>query len=605
MILSQPMNLRIRLALGLTCCYLCCMLSAQAQEDWRTKAEATDYCETARYDETMTYCRRLAAASPFVHLETMGHSPEGREIIAVVASLDKAFTPEAARATGKEIVLVNACIHSGECEGKDAGMALLRDLLIKEEYKTNGLLDHAILLFVPIHSVDGHERFSPYHRINQNGPAEMGWRTTAQNYNLNRDWLKADAPEMRAMLELFHRWMPDLFIDLHNTDGADYQYDITYTLERHVNEAPGIIAWQAEAFDKRIFPALTKEGHKIAPYIVLKTNDQPRDGFVDGVASPRLSTGYVALWQRCALLVETHMLKDYRTRVASTYDLLKAVLTELHDAPGKLRAATAQADRDTVAAGKAAYDPARRLPVDFKLGPGSVPFEFLGVEYKQSLSEVSGALWTQYDPAKPVTFTVPFYNEVQTAKEVCPPVGYVIPAAWTVVIDRLRVHGLAFTTLDKPLTCEVETYKFEHTEWQPKPFENHHMIKEVKFAPVRKTETFPAGSVVVYLDQPGARVAMHLLEPDAPDSLLKWGYLDAIFEPKEYSEERLMEAMAREMMARDPKLREEFEKKVESDAAFAGSARLRLDWFYERTPFFDDRLNVYPIGRLLDRVDVR
>ena len=151
----------------------------------------------------------------------------------------------------------------------------------------------------------------------------------------------------------------------------------------------------------------------------------------------------------------------------------------------------------------------------------------------------------------------------------------------------------------------METFKFEHVEWQPKPFENHHMVKDVKFAPLRKRETFPAGSAVVYLDQPGARVAMHLLEPDAPDSLLRWGYLDAIFEPKEYSEERIMETMAREMMARDPKLKEEFEKKVESDPTFAGSARLRLEFFYERTPFFDDRLNVYPIGRLLERVDAR
>ena len=595
------MPTQIRLALALACCYLCPMLTAQADEDWRTKAEATDYRETPRYDETMAYCRRLAAASPFVHIEELGRSPEGREIIALVVSLDKAFTPEAARATGKEIVLVNACIHAGECEGKDAGLALIRDLLIKEEYKTSGLLAHAILIFVPIHSVDGHERFSPYNRINQNGPAAMGWRTTAQNYNLNRDWLKADAPETRAMLGLFHRWLPDLFIDLHNTDGADYQYDITYTLERHGNEPDGIHAWQNDAFDGRIFPALTRQGHKIAPYLVLKTADKPEDGFQDGVASPRLSTGYVALWNRPALLVETHMLKDYRTRVVATYDLLKAVLAEFSHAPGKLRAAVEQADRETVAAGKAPYDPAKRLPVDFKLGPGSVPFEFLGVESRHEMSAVSGAVWTQYDPAKPTTFTVPYYNEVQVAREICPPAGYVIPAAWTVVIERLRAHGLAFTTLEKPLTCEVETYRFQGAEWQPKPFENHHMLKEVKPVPVRRNETFPAGSVVVRLNQPGARVAMHLLEPEAPDSLLKWGYLDAIFEQKEYSEERVMEAMAREMMARDPKLKEEFEKKVSGDTAFAGSARLRLEWFYERTPFFDDRLDIYPIGRIVDR----
>ena len=277
------MTTQIRLALLLACCYLCPMLNAPGQtlpppaEDWRTKAEATDYRETPRYDETMAYCRRLAGASPFIHIETMGRSPEGRNIVALIVSLDKAFTPAAARATGKEIILVNACIHPGECEGKDAGLALIRDLLIKEEYKTSGLLDHAILVFVPIHSVDGHERFTPYNRINQNGPAEMGWRTTAQNYNLNRDWLKADAPEMRAMLGLFNRWMPDLFIDLHNTDGADYQYDITYTLERHGN-----VPEQASTLGKitrsttRFFPRSPKKATRLRRISSSKRPTNPR-----------------------------------------------------------------------------------------------------------------------------------------------------------------------------------------------------------------------------------------------------------------------------------------------------------------------------------------
>ena len=215
------MKLSIPLAPLLLCGYLLAMLPAQA-DDWRTKAEVTDYRETPRYDETMAYCRRLAAASEFVHLETLGRSPEGRDIRAVIVSLDHAFTPEAARATGKEIVLVNCCIHPGESEGKDASLALLRDLLINGEGTRPGaLLAHVILIVVPIHGVDGHERFGPYNRINQNGPAEMGWRTSAQNNNLNRDWLKADAPEMRAELDLFHRWLPDLLIDTHTTDGAE------------------------------------------------------------------------------------------------------------------------------------------------------------------------------------------------------------------------------------------------------------------------------------------------------------------------------------------------------------------------------------------------
>ena len=602
------MKPQIPLALALACVYLCINMPAAHGQDaaplppeWRTKAEATDYHETDRYPETMDFCRRLAAASEFVHVETIGRSPEGRDIVALIVSLDKAFTPEAARATGKEILLVNACIHAGECEGKDAGLALIRDLLIRGQYKSSGLLDHAILLFVPIHSVDGHERFGPYNRPNQNGPAEMGWRTTAQNYNLNRDWLKADAPETRAELDLFHRWRPDMFVDVHTTDGADYQYDLTYTWEKFANQHPAVVAWARNALEGHVFPALEREGHKLTTYIELKTPDDVRSGFGDGVTTPRFSTGYVALWNRPAMLLETHMLKDYRTRVTGTYDVIVQLLTYFKEHPGELRRVDEQADRETVEAGRT-YDPARRVPVTFKDGPGHVPYEFLGVESHHQISPVSGSVWVQYDPTKPVTFTVPYYNEVNVVSEVNPPLGYVIPAAWTVAIDRLRAHGIVFTTLTKPLTQAVETYRFENVAWQPRPFENHHQIKDWKMTPVRRTMTFPAGSALVYLDQPAAKVVLHLLEPDAPDSLARWGYFDAIFEEKEYAETRVMEAKARDMLAADPKLKQEFDAKVAAEPAFAGNAHERLRFFYERTPWYDERLNIYPVGRIFERV---
>ena len=603
----HAMKNRMLFAAGAAGVYLCGMnilQGAAGPEDWRTKAEATDYRETPRYDETVAYCQRLAAASEFVHVENLGPSPEGREVIALVVSQDKAFTPEAARATGKDIVLVNCCIHPGESEGKDALLALIRDLTVRQDHRTAGLLDHAILLCVPIHGVDGHERFGPSNRINQNGPSEMGWRTTAQNYNLNRDWIKADAPEMRAELGFFHRWLPDLLVDTHTTDGADYQYDLTYTLERYGNQAAPVFAWQEEAFDRHIFPALAKQGHKIAPYVVFNNPGEPKDGFNDGATKPRFSTGYAAAWNRAGLLVETHMLKDYRTRVVATYDLIRAILEEIRRSPGALRKATEQADRETVLAGQT-YDPARQVPLDFKNGPGSVPFEFLGVAYHHEVSPVSGALWIKYDATKPLTFTVPFFNEVVTTHAVTPPLGYLIPAAWTVVIDRLRDHGIRFTTLREPLTQEVETYQFDHVEWQPTPFENHHSLKDMAFHPVKKRLTFPAGSAVVYLDQPAAKVVLHLLEPDGPDSLLRWGYLDAIFEQKEYGEDYVLEPLAREMLAKDPTLKEEFETKLAKDPAFAASAHARLEFFYRRTPYWDERFNVYPIGRIFERVTLQ
>ena len=592
---SSPCRLAL-LAVTLLAMSAAPLRSAAEPPDWRTRAEATDYRETARYEETAEYCRRLAAAHPeAIHLQSLGRSPEGRDVLALVVSTAGHFTPEAARGAGEEVVFVNACIHPGECEGKDAGLALLRDLLVHGENARDPILDGTTLLFVPIHGVDGHERFGPFHRINQLGPTGgQGWRTTAQNLNLNRDWMKADAPEMRAVLGLWRAWQPDLLIDSHTTDGADYQYDLTWSLATHADQHPAVAAWQREAFEGHIFPALENRGHKLAPYVVLKNPADPREGFEDGAAPPRFSTGYAAVRNRAGLLVETHSLKDYRTRVVATYDLLRATLEYLHAHPGALARATRQADEDTAA---------RRLPqpfpLGFKVGPGSVPFPFRGYAYTRTLSPVSGLPTIRFDAARPETWTVPFFNDLQPARTVTPPrFGYVVPAAWTVVLERLREHGIAWTTLAQPLTAEVETYEFSRVEWEAMPFENHHAIKEMEAKPVRRRMEFPAGSAVVDLAQPAAKVIVHLLEPDGPDSLLRWGYLDAIFEQKEYADDYLMEPMARELLAKEPAPAAEFEKRLMADAKFARDPAARLDFFYQRTPYWDERLNVYPVGRL-------
>lgn len=564
--------------------------------DWQTRAEATDYRKTARYDETVAYAKRLAEASPLVQVQTFGKSPEGRDMAVLVVSSDKAFTPEAARATGKEIILINAGIHAGEIPGKDAGLALIRDMVITGTKKA--LLDHAIVLFIPVFNLDGHERFGPYNRINQNGPDEMGWRTTAQNYNLNRDFLKADTPEMRAWLALFNRWSPDMVIDAHDTDGADYQYDLTYGLEMNQNLDSGLVAWQKQAFDQNIFPALTRQGHKVAPYIVLRDEKNLAKGFDDWVSAPRYSTGYGAIQNRPTLLIETHMLKDYKNRVVATYDTLAAILAQINQKPGSLRKAVTLADARTVERGRT-YNATRLYPLEFKVADKSVPFQFLGVEYTTELSPISGSTWVQYDPTRPKTFTIPFYNTVEVQKSVAPPLAYVIPVAFSDVIERLKVHGVQYETLDAPRTLAVETYQFDEVSWQPAPFENHHLLKDLKMTRVQRKLTYPAGSAVVYLNQRAANVAIHLLEPDSADSLVRWGYFDAIFEPKEYAEAYVMEKMAREMLARDPKLKQEFEQKVASDPKFAASPVARLDFFYRRTPYYDERLNLYPVGRLL------
>ncbi|HEX8710031.1 MAG TPA: M14 family metallopeptidase [Pyrinomonadaceae bacterium] len=561
--------------------------------EWQTRTEKTDYRETPRYDETIEYCRRLAAASPLIRLESFGRSGEGRSLPLVIAATGETFTPEAARRAGKAVVLIQACIHPGEPDGKDAGLALLRDMAItKTRLK---LLDHVVLLFIPIYNTDGHERFGPFNRINQNGPAEMGWRVTSTNLNLNRDYMKADAPETRAWLKLWSNWNPDLFVDCHVTDGADYRIVITYTYEHHENAPPSVVAWARKAFEGRIVPATEAAGNLISLYPEFRDNRDLTKGFDSFVGTPRFSTGYTPVRNRPGLLIEMHMLKDYRSRVRGNYDLLRFMLEEVNRDPESLLRAVRTADEQTVAEGRS-FDPKRRYPLQFERTDKSTPYRLKALEYHTELSEVSGAVRVVFG-TRPLDITVPQYDDFRVTVAVAPPLYYVVPPQWTSVIDVLAAHGLRLQKLDAPLTTEVESYRFTDVKWAAGPFEGRFQ-PTYTVTPVRERRTFPAGSVIVPMAQPAAHLALQLLEPQAPDSLVGWGFFNAIFEQKEYGEDYVLEKLAREMMAKDEKLRREFEQRVAADPKFAASPRERLQFFYERSPYWDKQLNLYPVGRI-------
>jgi len=281
--------------------------------EWLTHAEKTDYRETPSYAETIEYSKRLDQASPLIKFQSFGKSGEGRELPLLIATEGGTFTPESARRAGKAVILIQACIHAGEPDGKDAGLALLRDIAITKTRLV--LLKNLVVLFIPIYNTDGHERSSPYNRINQDGPAEMGWRTTSTYQNLNRDYVKADTPETRAWLALWNHWQPDLFIDCHVTDGADYQYNITYQHEHHAGIAESILAWETKAIDERVAPETEAAGNTISWYLEFIDNRDLTKGIRDFNGSPRFSTGYAPITNRPGILIETHMLKPYRPRV--------------------------------------------------------------------------------------------------------------------------------------------------------------------------------------------------------------------------------------------------------------------------------------------------
>ena len=564
--------------------------------DWITPAEAAQFRTTPSYADTLAYLERLQQAAPgVIHLATFGTTPEGRPMTVVIASGDGTFNPAAARAAGMPVVLVQAGIHPGEIEGKDAGLMLLRDIAITHKYPH--VLDHLVLVYIPVYSVDGHENSSPYHRINQNGPDSMGFRGQSQYLNLNRDYVKADAPETLAWLKLWQRWQPDFLIDVHTTDGADYQYDLTWYTEDPHKLDPAVSAWQHDAIVNHAMPAYEKRGHLGSIYLEFKDGRDPRKGIENFGSGQRFSTGYAALQNRPALLIETHMLKSYENRVHAVYDLVELMLQQINQHPAALLAADAKADADTIAR---AHDAHALVPLTFKPDPQSTKFELKGYAFTLTHSDISNSNWIQYDPSQPKTYAIDNWNGLLPDLSISPPAAYAVPAQWTAIIDKLDAHGIHYQRLEHPLKIQAEGYQLDHPQWGSQPFEGHLMLRTftLKDVPSHEVE-LPVGSVIVPLDQPAANVVINLLEPQAPDSLLRWGFLDAMFETKEYAEPRVLEKLARDMLARDPALKTEFEQKLHDDPSFAANPGARLEFFFERSPWYTaQQIGAYPVLRL-------
>jgi murein tripeptide amidase MpaA len=559
-------------------------LVAHADDAWITPAERSGLTASPRYDETLAYLRRLAEAAPEIQLVSLGKSFEGRDIWLAVASAEGAATPAALRAGGKPTVLAQAGIHSGEIDGKDAGLMLLRDMSVRATKRE--LLRGANFLFVPIFNVDGHERASRFGRINQRGPAEMGWRTNARNLNLNRDYAKLDTPEMRALTAALGAWQPDLYLDLHVTDGVDYQYDVTFTFNRGA-WSPAAGAW----LDGKLAPALLGDlraaGHvPIDLYINAVSDLDLGKGINTGPDQPRFSTGYGDARHLPTVLVENHSLKPYPQRVLGMYVLLESALRTASAEAASLRAAIAE-------------DRARRgssVPLSWKTAAGEPEMlEFLGVESRQAPSAISGGVRVEW-LGRPVTLQIPLLRQTEIDASITRPRAYVVPPAWPEVIERLVQHGIAVERFAEAREIEVEMYTLADPAVGHVPFEGHVRVTATPVAQ-RRRELFPAGSVRVSTDQPLGTLAVLLLEPASPDSFFQWGFFLEALQQTEYVEGYVMEPMAERMLAEDPELAEEFRRRLLEDEAFRSSPDERLQWFYSKTPFFDQRWRLYPVAR--------
>lgn len=560
-------------------------------DNWDTDYEKSDGTKTPRYDVTIEFCRLMADASPLIHYTSFGVSPQGRELPLLIVDAHGNFDPESVHKSGNMVMLINACIHPGEPEGKDAGLLLLRNIAFRNI--DQNLLNNVTILFIPIFNVDGHERFGPYNRINQNGPAEMGWRTTMQNLNLNRDFMKADAPEMKAWLKLYNSWNPDFFIDTHTTDGADYEYVVTYALEDRGNIDPAIGEWLATKFTPEFEHKMGKAGFPVFPYVSFRQWHNPRSGLISRPAPPMLSQGYAAVHNRPGLLVETHMLKPYKPRVESTLEVIRIALGILNREADNLKRMFVQADSATASA---AFRK-QKIAVNFDVSKtDSLMVDFRGIGYHSIKSDLTGGEWFIYDN-KPEKFVLPFYNKPVVTTWVELPQAYIIPAEFTEIIERVKLHGIEVNILKKELTLDVSTYHFYDVTFRQSSNEGRQMPM-FRSEPVIQTMNFAIGSAVVFTNQKSARVIAHLMEPDAQDSFVSWGFFNIFFEQKEYSETYVMEKMARKMIQADTTLLSRFQSFMDQNPNLKNNQWEQLNWFYRQTPYYDERHNVYPIGRL-------
>ncbi|KQM32194.1 carboxypeptidase [Sphingomonas sp. Leaf10] len=544
-------------------------------DPWITPAEAAGFRTTPRYEEVRAWLARLDAASPLVTVHSFGRTTEGREMIYVRASKG---------GTGKPVVLVQGGIHAGEIDGKDAGLMLLRDIAVGGK---DSLLDRVDLVFVPIYNIDGHEQMSAYNYPHIRGPFEKGRDANARNIDLNRDYAKLDAPESRAMIGLIRSLDPILYIDCHVSEGFDMQYDVTFTYAgwgryaRHRATAD----WLERRFGPAVSTALTKAGHMPVIYPSPVDTRHPEKGIRYSPEGPRYSTGYGDFIAMPTVLVENHMLKPYRQRVLGTYVLLEAALQ------------VAASDAARISAAKAADRASRPVELLTRWKPAAAPIgwieKFRGVAFDTYLSPASGREEQRW-LARPITFRMPIIGQTPTER-VRLPKAWWVPREQSEVIDRLRLHGIAFETMADWRTLNLDRVRVIDPKVM-QPNEGRYPIT-ARFAHERVEQVMPVGSVRVPADQPLGLLAAALLEPESQDSFLAWGFFPEMLAPAPNTDAFVLARLGEQVLATDPKVKAAFDAKLRAEPAFAADPDARLAWLYAQAGPGHPFVLRYPILR--------
>ncbi len=554
-------------------------LIAKANDPLITIAEKSNFTQTATYEETMQWLKKIST-SPSLKMVTIGKSLNGRDIVMIIVSNDNTFDAVSLAKSSKPLILAQAGIHAGEIDGKDAGLMLLRDIV---SGKKSDLLGKVNFAFIPILNVDGHERSSPYNRANQRGPENMGWRTNARNQNLNRDYAKLDTEEIKAVINVINQYDPDLYIDLHVTDGADYQYDITYGFHEESTYSPEISRWMKSIFTVAVDQHLSGGGHIPGPLLFSVEDHSFLKGNYADHFPPRFSHSYGDVRHLPTVLVENHSLKPYRQRVLGTYLFLEGALKVMSASGPQLIAAMAS-DRNLRS---------DSLALTFKRTTKTEITTHLGIESKVGKSSVTDKDYVEWT-GKKLSMEIPVIRINQVDKAVKVPKAFWVPATHPEVIKRLQHHGIKMEILSASREVELTMYRISNQEFGRGPSEGHMTVKGVATKEIRK-EIFHPGSARIETNQDLGYLTTLLLEPESLDSFFQWGFFLEIFNRTEYAEGYVMEPLAQNML-KDESLRKEFEKKKQEDAKFAADARAIYDWFYRKSPYADHRYLLYPVG---------
>jgi hypothetical protein len=548
-----------------------------------------DSSHTATHTEGVAYYAKLAKKYPkTMRLSTFGTSDCGEPLHVAVISADKTLTPESARKAGKLVLFINNAIHPGEPEGVDASMLFLRDLVTNP--KNAEYLKHIVVVVIPFYNVDGVLNRNSTTRANQNGPVEYGFRGNAQNLDLNRDFVKCDTRNAMGFNQLFTLWQPDMFIDNHTSNGADYQYTMTCIATQQSKLALQLADYQQNSLLPQLYAAMKTANFEMTPYV--NFDEKPTDGIIGFMDAPRYSTGYAALHHVIGFMPETHMLKPFPARVRGTLAFERAILKICMDDKNKIIAAK-KAAVEAYKIGK------KRFELQWKLDTTRrKSLVFKGYEAKMKPSEVSGLPRLWYDRNAPFEKTVPYFDFFTPSVFAEKPTAYIVPQAYQKVIERLKWNGVNMRALTTDTLIEVSLYRIKNFKSSPNPYEGHHPNNSVELSSETQKVRYKKGDFWINLNQNANRYIIETLEPQGMDSFFAWNFFDGILNQKEGYSDYVFEDVAAEILKASPELRQKLEEKRKSDPKFAADADAQLDFVYKNSVYYEPTHRVYPVGRV-------